>query len=327
MNDQPDNGDTVLIADGTYTGEGNRDINFKGKAIAVKSQSGAEKCILDCQGSREDHHRGFFFHSGETASSVMDGLTLRKGCREGAGILCEASGPTIQNCIMEQGINGAEHPTYWSILACTKGSSAKILDCVIRDNPEMIGIAAEDGTLTVQNCQITGNWTGIYFKNSQVVISGCRIAHNTSSTGGGIYGTQSLDVTIRDCILQDNQASWGGGIYWDTVSGTIHRCLIQNNRSTGNDNAGTGGDIGGGGICCLKGKVRIDGCTIAGNVAQPLPRSWVYQGTVCGGGIFCNTGVATLINCTIRDNIAQDAGGAFVPTAGSSTVLLSIIKP
>jgi len=36
-------GDTVLVADGTYTGEGNQDIDFKGKAITVESENGAAK--------------------------------------------------------------------------------------------------------------------------------------------------------------------------------------------------------------------------------------------------------------------------------------------
>ena len=31
------NGDTVIISPGTYTGPGNRDIDFKGKAITVRS--------------------------------------------------------------------------------------------------------------------------------------------------------------------------------------------------------------------------------------------------------------------------------------------------
>lgn len=43
-------GDTVLVADGIYTGEGNHDIDFMGKAILVKSESGPDSCIIDCGG-------------------------------------------------------------------------------------------------------------------------------------------------------------------------------------------------------------------------------------------------------------------------------------
>jgi len=52
------NGDTVLVADGTYKGEGNKGIDFKGKAITVQSQNGPGSCIIDCEGEG----RGFYFY-------------------------------------------------------------------------------------------------------------------------------------------------------------------------------------------------------------------------------------------------------------------------
>ena len=39
-------GDTVLVSEGTYNGEGNRDIDFLGKAIVVMSQNGWESCTI-----------------------------------------------------------------------------------------------------------------------------------------------------------------------------------------------------------------------------------------------------------------------------------------
>ena len=38
-------GDTVLVADGTYTGAGNREIDFGGRAITLQSANGAAACI------------------------------------------------------------------------------------------------------------------------------------------------------------------------------------------------------------------------------------------------------------------------------------------
>ena len=46
-------------------GEGNRGIDFSGKAITVRSENGPENCIIDCNGTEEELHRGFFFQSGE----------------------------------------------------------------------------------------------------------------------------------------------------------------------------------------------------------------------------------------------------------------------
>ena len=54
-------GDTVLVADGTYTGLNNKDLDFNGKAITVRSEDGPANCVIDCQ----DQGRGFYFHSGE----------------------------------------------------------------------------------------------------------------------------------------------------------------------------------------------------------------------------------------------------------------------
>ena len=42
-------GDTVLVANGTYTGYANREMNFAGKTLTVKSVGGAANCVIDCQ--------------------------------------------------------------------------------------------------------------------------------------------------------------------------------------------------------------------------------------------------------------------------------------
>ena len=59
--DAANTGDIVLVADGTYKGAGNKNLDFKGKAITVKSENGPRKCIIEC----EQEGRGFYFHNGE----------------------------------------------------------------------------------------------------------------------------------------------------------------------------------------------------------------------------------------------------------------------
>ena len=102
-------GDTVIVADGVYTGPGNRDITFPGKAITVRSANGAATCIIDCQGTQEDPHRGFHFADGETGDSVLDVVTIRNGSTppaaiadtfNGAGIPCEDGTPTNKNSVL-----------------------------------------------------------------------------------------------------------------------------------------------------------------------------------------------------------------------------------
>ena len=73
------NGDEVIVADGVYTGDGNRDINFAGKLITVRSENGPDNCIIDCEGTELENHRGFYFDGGETADAVVDGFTITNG--------------------------------------------------------------------------------------------------------------------------------------------------------------------------------------------------------------------------------------------------------
>ena len=90
-------GDTVIVADGTYSGYGNRDIDFNGKSITVRSTTGPENCIIDCQGLG----RAFHFHNGEQ-DSHLEGFTITNGYTEsGGGALVGgiSSLTTFTNCV------------------------------------------------------------------------------------------------------------------------------------------------------------------------------------------------------------------------------------
>ncbi|MHC4195283.1 MAG: hypothetical protein ACYSQZ_04975, partial [Planctomycetota bacterium] len=59
-------GDEVVLSIGTYTGDGNRDIDPNGKAVTIRSTNPNDPnivaaTIINC----EDNGRGFYFHSGE----------------------------------------------------------------------------------------------------------------------------------------------------------------------------------------------------------------------------------------------------------------------
>ena len=83
--DAAQSGDIVELTDGTFTGDGNRDIDFLNKAVAVRSQSGdAALCIIDCQGTENEPRRAFIFQSGESAASELDGITITGGYRTAA---------------------------------------------------------------------------------------------------------------------------------------------------------------------------------------------------------------------------------------------------
>jgi len=72
-------GHIVIVRPGRYTGNGNRDIDFRRKAIIVRSENGPESCIIDCNGTQAEPHRGFYFHYGEGPYSKLDGFTITNG--------------------------------------------------------------------------------------------------------------------------------------------------------------------------------------------------------------------------------------------------------
>jgi len=105
-------GDTVLLDSGVYFGLGNRDIDFLGKDITVRSHDGnPSTCTIFCSGTPSDPHRGFIFQSGESSLARLEGVTISEGSAygddnmefHGGGIICRgSSSPTISNCRITQ---------------------------------------------------------------------------------------------------------------------------------------------------------------------------------------------------------------------------------
>ena len=226
-------GDTVLVADGTYSGDGNRDINFWGKAIIVMSESGPDSTILDCE-YLEDH-RGFYFHDGEDFRSRVTGFTIKNGnTNNGGGIYCEASSPTITNCI----ITGNEVYSKGGGICCELGSSPTITNCTINGNIAWAGggiYCAWDSSPTITNCIISENWTddfgqggGIHCYESSPTITNCIITGNTAySYGGGIYCNKSFP-NITNCTITWNTAEIACGIFCYESSPIVTNCILWN---------------------------------------------------------------------------------------------------
>jgi len=63
---EAENGDTVLVAPGTYMGTGNVNIDFRGQAVVVRGETGSGWIIIDCQESG----CGFLVHLGEDSLTV-----------------------------------------------------------------------------------------------------------------------------------------------------------------------------------------------------------------------------------------------------------------
>ncbi len=95
-------GDTVLVAPGTYVGEQNRDLDFHGTNLVLKSEAGSAATILHCL--RDG--RGLLFQNGEDSSSRVEGFTIRSGSSGwndgGGGIKCAGTSPTLMDLVIEE---------------------------------------------------------------------------------------------------------------------------------------------------------------------------------------------------------------------------------
>lgn len=247
-------GDTILLADGVFTGDGNWDLDFGGRSIVVKSEGGIpSRCTIHCQNGDAGYHRSFHFHSGETYGAVVEGITIQGGyIREGygGGILIEnISSPTVKNCtIMENAIEGSgvytPGYTYGGGIAILD-SSPLILNNHIRNNntdPPSVTDYAAGG--------------GIYIQNGSPNISGNHIYYNvTRFNGGGIYSGNSAPVIANNHIEGNDAYGNGGGIFitGDAAGSTA---TIQNNVIMRNEDYG---------IYCVSSEPEITNNTIMEN--------------------------------------------------------------
>jgi hypothetical protein len=333
-------GDTVLVAAGTYTGIGNRDVDFLAKAIVVMSESGPEATVIDCQGVPSDPHRGFRFVNREDTSSVLKGFTITNGCASNGGaIRCNRSSPTIvDNIIIENTANSGG------------GIHCEHAHPVIVGNTIAGNTAAEGGggimcassSPTVVGNTITGNITadalsyggGIHcYDYSLPAIEGNLFQSNSSGEAGGAimcywYSTASIEGNI---IVENTSHNGGGvGVQWSSP-------IIKNNSIIGNT-AQEGGGIGG----CCSSSPTIEGNTIIGNMAVDNGGAIVCDWYMCptiegntmvgnsatyGGAIFCYYYSSPVVrNCILWADSGSIGDEIYLDESSSISITYSDIE-
>jgi len=258
-------GDTVMVADGTYTGAGNKNLTFNGKAITVRSENGPARCIIDCEASGG----GFTFNNNEGEDSVLMGLTIRNAADAGD----------------------------WGCIYCFQ-SAPTLINNIIRDNTAMglgggICCVYCPATMMIQNNIITGNSTeyggGIYlYMSSPTLVNNTVNGNTASSFGGGIY-MQSSDPVITNTIFWGNDAPAGEEVYAASGSSpVITYCDIQGGYTgEGNIDADplfVNGPLGGYYLSQIAaGQASTSPCVDTGSVMAEWPCvSNPWAGTVCG---------------------------------------------
>jgi len=309
--DAATDGDVIELGDGVFRGDGNRDLTYRGKAITVRSRGGApEGCVIDCEGSVSEPHRGFHFHSGEGPGTVLAGVTIANGhmpaaSNEGGGIYCYYGSPTIRECVfLDNRVGG-------------RGG----------------GVQSSGGSPAIVRCRFVGNQAhmggGIFCWGGRPTVHECVFEQNTGLSGGGMWSLGS-QLRVTDCVFRGNLSgsSVAGMINVNGVA-RITGCLFEGN-----------GDYGSGaGVTCWGGETTIEDCTFYDNgtgvkmedaAVVTIRRStfcrnrgsmtvWVGNGchatiestivafTTTGNGVACGaTGTVTLLCCDVYGNLTGD---------------------
>ncbi len=260
--------DTIVISDGRHAGETFSGIDFIGKTLVIKSQSGAEACTLDLM----NLYMGFYFRNEEPRGCMIDGITIINGSGSyGGAIECAGKAcPTIQNCVISN---------------CAAGFGGAI------------GIRGH-ASPCIRNNKIIGNHTsnyggGIYCENADtpIIVSNTIEGNDADDAGGGIYCVDT-DPIIWNNVIKHNVSISSAGIHLLRSNAEIVNNMIVDNSATGL------GDIeGGGGIYLRETKANIINSTIANN-----------QGGFGGGIFAMEHSQAVLLNVILWQNLALSGG-------------------
>jgi predicted outer membrane repeat protein len=231
--DDANDGDVVVVADGDYAGDNNKNLDFVGRGITVRSLNGPEFTIIDCEGEG----RGLYFHNGEDGNSVVSGFFITNGhvtnsspgSDSGGAILCEDnSNPTIVNCSF-----------------------------ISNSAPQRNG-GAIDATLSspvIRNCTFTQNQAGAHggaasFGNSNALVDSCVFignhCDNFSADGGAIYIGGTPAPIIKNCLFIGNRGGRdgsGGAIRNYYASPTIINSTFVGNKTNSCCSSAIGGAI------------------------------------------------------------------------------------
>ena len=302
-------GDEVVIAPDTYTGSQNRDLDFTGKAITVRSTDPNDPdvvaaTIIDCQQAG----RGFIFQSEETQESVVAGLTVVNGfAMDGAGVyLVNGSSATIKNCVFTSNTVPISSGVIFSDNFPTQTADLAIINCTISDNLGGGFAAFSIENLTVTGSVISGNsGTGIdtgfpFSPFPNLIVRNSTIVDND---GGGITTNQATTIELANCTVADNggtgvvasEVAFGGGV------------MITNCTITGN----TSDEIVGGLRCHANTSAVIRNCLIADNT-----------GRVAGGLAISGFGAFEITTSTFSGNVATEFGGGGIRAFGTEPVAI-----
>lgn len=298
-------GDIIELTDGTFIGDGNRDVAVPSRAITIRSQSGDPmSCIIDCDGSARSEHRAFYFEAAVGSGDVtLQGVGIMNGYRSdhGGGIFIEGADTVMEDCIVAAcTVDGSQQSG--GGISIRSGASPSLTGCIVTGctAPYGGGIAVHQSAGTFENCTFVDNLAtytsgGAYVQSATGAdFTGCAIVSNESPRVGGIRMVGN--VTLTDCDVSRNAATYenAGGIELCSGNDVINCTLVENSAMQK-----------GGGVFC-----KYDGGTLT---------RCIIAYTENGCGVEANTvdDVPTMSCCDVYGSTEGDYG----PVVGDQTDL------
>jgi hypothetical protein len=298
--------DTILVADGVYSGPQNRNLAFGGRDIVVRSANGSAACVIDC----DDLGNAFEIDDGESSASRIEGFTIVDGktLSYGGGIRLYQSHTTIRDVrfVSCQGSRGGG--------LMLQNSNSLVSDCSFENgiSTEGGGLAVLFGTPRIVRCSFTGNLA---------------VGGGSGGRGGAIYVGSSPVTLMSHLELIDNEAGFaGGGLTVDASPVVVvsHALFAGNSASRG------------GAVQVRSSSLYLRSSTFAGNLTpghaaifaealDPQPRDLQFLDCIAWDDPLANAGIVHAATALISVRVERTdlrGGPASLILQGGSTAIL-----
>ncbi|MBN1825456.1 MAG: hypothetical protein JW958_04250 [Candidatus Eisenbacteria bacterium] len=252
-------GDTILLDDGTFIGDGNREIQIT-QTVVLRSENGPDYTTLYL-----DDHQGVHVTA---ADVVVEGITFEEGAPVhvfGGGIYVQGPRISVRNCRFQYCSGAGSGILFYSGAT----GACEVLNCAFLENS---GVDIWDWSVMIYNYP------------DYVLFDGCLFANNV---GCSLCSDRYVSIIVRNSTFNGNQGLAGEGSAITCGGPTeIENCIIAYSTGTSLPPIYSG----------LSSPDLSIRCTdIFGNTAAGQSADWVWDadpfdgidGNLCMDPLFC----------------------------------------
>lgn len=197
-------GDTVLVAPGTYSGEGFRSIDFGGKNLVVMSSGGSGATEIVCTHA----DTCFFLHSGEDTTAVIEGFTIEAA---ETGFALEDAAVRITECRTERCGD--------AVSAVRSGAVVRGCSFVGQSTASQNGVSCAGlPGLTIRDCFFSHVFVGIGAWETELTVRGCEFYRVFGFNRGSALTGERSDLELYDIVVEEcgptSAFTWIGAAFY-----------------------------------------------------------------------------------------------------------------